>query len=300
MQHAVPITFGLKAARWLGALARRIEALRSVRRNALVLQFGGAAGTLAALGDRGLAVAAQLATDLDLPLPDLPWHAERDRPASVVAALGVTAGVLAKIAGDIVLLSQTEVGEVAEGSAAGKGVSSAMPQKRNPVDATNAIAAARLAIGAVPVVLSAMAQEHERAAGGWQAEWTAIPDAFRHVLRAAACVRSAVSGLEVDANRMLANLGDGLGMLMAESVTTALAPSVGQLQARSLVHELVARCAREGVPFNSVVRSDPRIARALAPHALDRALDPTAYLGSTDALIDRALESWRGVSGGSG
>ena len=298
MQHAVPITFGLKAARWLGALARQIEALRSLRRNALVLQFGGAAGTLAALGGRGTDVARRLATELELPLPDMPWHAERDRPASMVAALGVTSGVLSKLAADIVMLAQTEIAEVAEARAAGKGVSSAMPQKRNPVDATNAIAAARLAIGPVMVVLSAMAQEGERGAGGWQAEWTAIPDAFRHTMRAAASVRSAITGLEVDTDRMRTNVAAGAGMLMAESVTTALAHRLAYPDARRLVEELIARCGREAVPFDSVVRNDARVVAALSGDSLDRALDPGAYLGSTDELIDRALSSWRDLKSG--
>jgi 3-carboxy-cis,cis-muconate cycloisomerase len=298
MQHAVPITFGLKAARWLGAVARQIETLRSLRQDALVLQFGGAAGTLAAFGERGTDVAQRLAAELDLPLPDLPWHAERDRPASIVAALGVTAGILAKIAGDIVLLSETDVAEVAEGAAAGKGVSSAMPQKRNPVDAINAIASARLAIGAVPVVLGAMVQEHERGAGGWQVEWTAIPDAFRHTLRAAACVRRAMSGLDVKIDRMRDNLADGWGVIMAESLTTALTHAVGLTEARNLVQDLVARCTAHGVPFAAAAKADERVARALDADAIDRALDPGSYLGSTQAFIDRALASWRRVNGG--
>ena len=297
MQHGVPITFGLKAARWLGALTRQIETIRSLRPRALVLQFGGAAGTLAALGDQGTDVARRLAAELDLPMPDMPWHTERDRPASVAAALGVTAGVLSKIAGDVVLLAQTEIAEVAERQAVGKGVSSAMPQKRNPVDAVNAIASARLAIGAVPVVLSGMAQEHERAAGGWQAEWTAIPDAFRHTLRAAASVRSAISGLEVDADRMHANLSAGLGMLMAESLTTALARGLGHPRARAIVHDLVARCTTDGIPFRDAAQADARVTQSLKADALERALDPTAYLGATDEFIDRALQSWRTLNG---
>jgi 3-carboxy-cis,cis-muconate cycloisomerase len=263
-----------------------------------VLQFGGAAGTLAALGERGIDVARRLAAELDLGLPDLPWHTERDRPASVVAALGVTAGLLAKIASDIVFLAETDVAEVAERTEAGKGVSSAMPQKRNPVDAIAAIAAARLAIGTVPVVLAAMTQEHERGAGGWQAEWTAIPDAFRHTLRAAAGLRRAVADLQVDSERMRANLTDGQGAIMAESLTTTLAETVGLAEARSMVGTLVARCAADGVPFDMVAKDDDRVTRALTPEALDRALDPMAYLGSANQFIDRALESWRHATGG--
>ncbi len=218
LQQALPIPFGLKAARWLALAARQVEALRRCRDNALALQFGGAAGTLAALGDNGMRVAEQLAVELGLPLPDLPWHAERDRVATVASALGVAAGAMSKIAHDIVLLMQTEVGEVSEAAAPGKGGSSAMPQKRNPVDTMEAQAAARLAVGAVSVILNAMTNEHERAAGGWQAEWVAVPNLFRSVAGAVARVGSAVNGLEVDVERMRANLEQSGGLLMAESV----------------------------------------------------------------------------------
>jgi 3-carboxy-cis,cis-muconate cycloisomerase len=295
LQQAVPITFGLKAARWLGAIARQIAVLRALRRDALVLQFGGAAGTLAALGANGEKVAELVAAELALPLPELPWHAERDRPASVVAALGVTAGVIAKIARDLVLLAQTEVAEAFEGAAPGKGTSSAMPQKRNPVDATNAIAAAHLAMGTVPVMLTAMAQEHERGAGGWQAEWTAIPDAFRHTMRAAVHLRCALSALDVRTDRMRSNLDEASGVLMAESLATALAAHVGRPEAMRLTSGLVERVAREGITLREAATADARVSSLLPAPALKRTLDPAAYLGSTTAFIDRALRSWRDV-----
>jgi 3-carboxy-cis,cis-muconate cycloisomerase len=293
LQQAVPITFGLKAARWLSAVARQIATLRALRRDALVLQFGGAAGTLAALGTNGEAVAQHVAAQLELTLPDLPWHAERDRPAGVVAALGVTAGTIAKIARDLVLLAQTEVAEVAEGAAPGKGTSSAMPQKRNPVDAMNAIAAAQLAIGTVPVVLTAMAQEHERGAGGWQAEWTAIPDAFRHTMRAAAHLRRALSALDVRTDRMRVNLEEAAGALMAESLSTALAAHVGRPEAMRVTSGLVERAVRESLTLREAAARDTHVSALLPPPELDRALDPAAYLGSTSAFIDRALRAWR-------
>ena len=292
LQQAVPITFGLKAARWLGAVGRQIATLRRLRREYLVLQFGGAAGTLAALGKDGLAVAEHLASELDLPLPDVPWHAERDRPASVVAALGVTAGLVAKIAGDFILMAQTEVAEVAEGAALGKGTSSAMPQKRNPVDATHAIAAAQLAIGVVPVMLSAMAQEHERGAGGWQTEWTAIPDAFRHVMRAATHLRAAIGGLDVRSDRMRVNLEEASGALMAESLSTTLAARVGRPEAMRLTSGVVELAFRERITLSEAAGRDRDVSELLTPTELDRAFDPTSYLGSTSALIDRALRRW--------
>jgi 3-carboxy-cis,cis-muconate cycloisomerase len=295
LQQAVPITFGLKAARWLGAVSRQISMLRALRHDALVLQFGGAAGTLAALGKHGQEVAELLAAELALPLPDLPWHAERDRPARVVAALGVTAGIIAKIARDLVLMAQTEVAELAEGAAPGKGTSSAMPQKRNPVDATNAIAAAQLAIGTVPVVLSAMAQEHERGAGGWQTEWTAVPDAFRHTMRAAMHLRCSLDTLDVRADRMRVNLEEASGTLMAESLSTALAAHVGRPEAMRLTANVVEQAFRARMTLREAVSRDTHVSALLQGWELDRALDPAAYLGSTNALIDRALRSWREV-----
>jgi len=185
LQHASPVTFGLKSARWLALVVRQIDALDALRVDALALQLGGAVGTLAPLGAAGLAVVARLAEELGLPAPDLPWHAERDRIARVAAAVGIVAGAMSKIAGDVVLLAQTEVGEVA----AGDGGSSAMPQKRNPVDAMSALASARLAVAMVPTLLDAGGHEHERAAGAWQAEWVAIPQLFGHTASAVASVR---------------------------------------------------------------------------------------------------------------
>jgi 3-carboxy-cis,cis-muconate cycloisomerase len=292
LQQALPITFGLKAARWLALATRQLRALRVQRAGSLVLQLGGAAGTLAALGDAGLRVAELLAEELQLALPELPWHAERDRVATIAATLGVGAGAMAKIAGDIVLLAQTEVAEVSEAAAPGKGGSSAMPQKRNPVDAMEALAAARLAVGVVPVVLSAMAHEHERSVGGWQAEWVAIPNLFRYTAGAVERVHSAVSGLQVDSDRMRANLGLGGGLLMAESLTMALAPQVGRPAAQRLVQAACGRALAAGSTLGQAVRDDAQIRALLSEDAIDRALDPAGYLGSADALIDSALAAY--------
>ena len=297
LQQAVPITFGLKAARWLAAVTRQLRSIQALRGGSLVLQFGGAAGTLAALGTHGDMVARLLGEELGLPVPELPWHAERDRTASIVATLGVTAGIIAKLAGDIVLLAQTEVGEVAEGATGGAGgSSSAMPQKRNPVNAVSATAAAHLAIGIVPVVLSAMHHEHERAAGGWQSEWTAIPDVFKHTVRAASHLGSALASLDVRVDRMRENLAVAAGTLMSESLATALAPRLGRPEAMRLVGELSERALRDGGTLRESAQSDARVASALDAAALDRALDPSAYLGNSEQLIDRALASWHDLT----
>jgi 3-carboxy-cis,cis-muconate cycloisomerase len=293
LQHALPITFGLKAARWLALATRQVQALRTQRNKSLTLQFGGAAGTLAALGEAGMSVAQRLAEELRLPLPDLPWHAERDRMATIASALGVTAGAMAKIASDVALLAQTEVAEVSEVSAPGKGGSSAMPQKRNPVDAMMALASARLATGIVPVILSAMANEHERAAGGWQAEWIAIPDLFRRTSSAVDRVRNLVSELQVDPDRMRQNFELDGGLIMAESLSIALVPHLGRQEAQHVVHAACRRSLTTGSTLSQAALEDPKILAVLSPKAIDRALDPAGYLGSTDVMIGRALAGYR-------
>lgn len=292
LQQALPITFGLKAARWLALAVRQAQALRERRERTLAVQLGGAAGTLASLGDKGLRVVELLAAELGLPVPDLPWHTERDRVAEIAGTLGVVAGAMAKVAGDAAHLAQTEVGEASEGAAPGKGGSSAMPQKHNPVDATSAIASARLAIGEVPVILSAMAQEHERAVGGWQAEWAAIPDLFRCTASAVERVRDVVGGLEVDPARMRANLDLTGGLIMAESLAMALAPHLGRPEAQRIVKTLCDRATRSGVHLHQAAMEEAQVRAILSPEEIDRALDPGAYLGSTDAFIDRALASY--------
>ena len=295
LQHAVPLTFGLKAARWLALVVRQVQALREHRERTLAVQLGGAAGTLASLGDQGLQVIHLLAEELGLPAPDLPWHTERDRVATIAAALGVVAGTMAKMASDVVLLAQTEVGEVSEGAAPGKGGSSAMPQKHNPVGATGAIASSRLAIGMVPVILSAMAQEHERAVGGWQAEWEAIPELFRFTAGAVERVRSAVADLEIDPARMKANLTLTSGLIMAESLTMALALHVGRPEARRLVQALCEQAALSGSSLRQTAQADEQVCALLSSEEIDHALAPSRYLGSTDTFIDRALASYRKV-----
>jgi 3-carboxy-cis,cis-muconate cycloisomerase len=293
LQQAVPITFGLKAARWLALTVRQVYALRERRKRSIAVQLGGAAGTLASLGDNGIKVVDLLADELGLPAPDLPWHSERDRIAEIAGTLGVVAGAMAKIASDVALLAQTEVGEASEGTMPGKGGSSAMPQKHNPVDATFAIASARLAIGEVSVILSAMTQEHERAVGGWQAEWVALPNLFRYTSGAVEHVRGMISDLKVDPARMSANLELTKGLIMAESLTMALAPHVGRPEAQRIVKTLCDRAVRSGVHLRQVVLEEEPVLRMFSLEEIDSALDPGAYLGSTNVFIDHALASYR-------
>jgi 3-carboxy-cis,cis-muconate cycloisomerase len=206
LQQAVPTTFGLKAAGWMTALDEAVARLDAVRHERLAVQLGGAAGTLAALGDTGPDVLAALARELGLAEPVLPWHSDRTRIAELAGALGEACGAAGKPAGDVVLLAQNEVGEVREGGDPGRGGSSAMPHKRNPVAAVSALACARQAPGLVATLLASMIGEHERAAGAWQAEWRPLTDLLRLTGSAAAWTRDCLEHLEVDATRMAANL----------------------------------------------------------------------------------------------
>jgi 3-carboxy-cis,cis-muconate cycloisomerase len=290
LQQALPTTFGLKAAGWLDAVVGARERLASL---SLAVQLGGAAGTLGALGSDGERVAGLMARRLELEEPAVPWHTARLRVADLGAALALTAGVLEKIALDLVLLSQTEVGEVAEPSGGGRGESSTLPHKRNPVGSVAAIACARRVRGAAGVLLAAMAQEHERAAGAWQSEWGPLTEALSLTGGAASALREALEGLEVRPERMRENLDATGGVLMAESVVTALAARIGQRRARELVDAASARSIDSGNHFRDELIADEGVGPELSGEEIDRALDPAAYLGSTDAFVDRALSRYR-------
>jgi 3-carboxy-cis,cis-muconate cycloisomerase len=289
MQQALPLTFGLKAANWLAALDGAREELAEVRRTVLAIQLGGAVGTLAALGDRGLAVATNVAAELGLAEPPLPWHTMRLRPVRLSCALGTALGVMGKIARDVVLLAQTEVAEAAEGAASGRGGSSTMPHKRNPVGAVAVVACAQRAPGLVATILSAMIQEHERAAGTWQAEWEPLLELLRLAGSASSSLAEVLAGLEIDPARMRGNLAATGALLMSESVATALTESIGRPAAQRLVGEAARSPALEGRTFPEALLELPEVSAALGAAGLERALDPARYLGVTDELIARAL-----------
>jgi 3-carboxy-cis,cis-muconate cycloisomerase len=278
LQHAVPVTFGLKAAGWLVALDESAERLRAVRDARLAAQLGGAAGTLAALGDAGPEVLARFAGELGLAEPVTPWHTDRTRVAELAGALGAACGVAAKVAGDLVLLAQTEVGEVREGGAGARGGSSTMPHKRNPVAAVSARAAARQAPGLVATLLAAMEHEHERAAGAWHAEWPALRELLRATGSAAAWLRDALEHLEVDVERMRENLARTGGAVVAERVARALAAELG----RDAADELVREALTEG-------RLERAAREHLAAEEVAQLLDPAGYLGAAAVFVERAL-----------
>ena len=289
LQQAVPVTFGLKAAGWLSAVERERERERELRPRALVIQCGGAAGTLAALGDRGLDVAAALAEELRLGLPDLPWHAQRDRVAEVATTLGLLVGTLGKMARDLALLAQTEVGEAREPDVPGRGGSSTMPQKRNPVAASVALAAAVRVPALVAVMLTAMTQEHERGLGGWQAEWETLPEICALAAGALEQMARTMEGLEVDAARMRANLDLSDGLILAEAAAMALARHMGRARAHALVERASRQATEQGRQLREILAEDAEVRAHLSAEELDRAFDPGNYLGIAVELVDRAL-----------
>ena len=289
LQQSTPITFGLKCAGWLDALRRVRGHLHDALERALVLQFGGASGTLASLGDRGLEVADALGSQLQLRVPSVPWHSHRDRIAAVACALGVAGGMLGKIGRDVALLAQAEIGEVREGND-DTGGSSTMPQKRNPVMAACAVAAATRAPGLVATILAAMPQEHERGLGNWQAEWDAIPDLVNAVAESAAAIASSLEHLIVDPARMAANLDLTQGVIMAEAVAMRLATRLGKPEAHALVAAACRKATNERRHLRDALMEEPSVTAVLSPTEITDALSPERYLGATAAFIKRVLD----------
>jgi 3-carboxy-cis,cis-muconate cycloisomerase len=293
-QQALPITFGLKAAGWLVALDEAAAGLDRVRRERLAAQLGGAAGTLASLGPDGIAVARRYAAELGLCEPVLAWHTNRTRVGELAGALGVAAGVLGKVALDVTLLAQTEVAEVSEAGEEGRGGSSTLPHKRNPIGAVLITAATRRVPGLVATLLGATPQEQERATGAWHAEWEPQVELLRLVGGAAARTRELLEGLEVHPDRMRANLDATGGLLLTERVAGALADALGRVAANDLVQRLAHEAAASGRPLREVLAADPTVREHLEEADLDRLLDPEGYLGSAGQFIDRALAAHRG------
>jgi 3-carboxy-cis,cis-muconate cycloisomerase len=289
MQQALPVSFGLKAAGWLSQLQRARAELAQVRREALAVQFGGAVGTLASLGEQGPAVVRELARELDLAEPELPWHTARDRPVRVCAALGLVGGALGKLAQDVMLMMQTEVAEVAEPSGPGRGGSSTMPHKRNPVASTLTLAAVRRLHALMPLAYGAMLQEHERAAGAWHTEWSTLAEALRLTASAAANVRFLTDGLSVNASRMRANLDLTHGLLMAEAVMMALAPRLGRDVAHARVQTACEVAVAEKTTLQAVLGRDQALTAQIGPEQLQRLFDPAGYLGAAEQFIERVL-----------
>ena len=289
LQQALPVTFGLKCAVWAMPFLAHLDRLKQIRARVQVVEFAGAAGTLASLGDRGIAVMDALAAELGLGAPLAPWHVCRDALTETVGFLGLITGTLAKIATDIVLLAQTEVGEVAEPYVAGRGASSTMPQKRNPIASEYILAASRMVQGLVPVMLGAMAQDHERATGPWQAEALALPQAFVLTHGALLHTRAIAEGLVVDAARMRANLEITHGLIVSEAVMMGLAPVIGRGEAHHVVKHACDIALTETVSLADALERDPVVTARLDRAAIEKLIDPANYLGSTQSFIDRVI-----------
>jgi 3-carboxy-cis,cis-muconate cycloisomerase len=289
LQQALPVTFGLKAAGWLDGLERQRQRLAQLKPRLFALQFGGAAGTLAALGPKGLDVAAALATELRLALPAMPWHGQRDRVAEAGTTFGLIIGSLAKMARDVSLLMQTEIGEAREPAGEGRGGSSTMPHKRNPVATASVLAAATRAPGLVSTMLTAMAPEHERGLGGWQAEWVVLPELAMLAGGAARSMAETMEGLEIDKGRMAENLELTRGLILAEAVQMALGSKIGRDVAHDLIERASRRALAEGQHLRDVLTADPAVTQHLSKAEIGRLLDPKNYLGQAGALVERVL-----------
>ncbi|KPG81103.1 MULTISPECIES: 3-carboxy-cis,cis-muconate cycloisomerase [Pseudomonas] len=289
LQHATPVTLGMKIAGWLGAVTRSRQRLRELKPRLLVLQFGGASGTLAALGEQGLPIAQALAEELQLSLPEQPWHTQRDRIVEFGAVLGLIAGSLGKFGRDISLLMQTEAAEVFEPAAPGKGGSSTMPHKRNPVGAAVLIGAATRVPGLVSTLFSAMPQEHERSLGLWHAEWETLPEICCLVSGSLQQARLLADGLEVDAARMASNLELTQGLVLAEAVSIVLAQRVGRDTAHHLLEQCCKRAVAEQRHLRAVLGDEPQVTAELSGAELDDLLNPAHYLGQAQVWVERAV-----------
>lgn len=289
LQHALPVTFGFKSAVWLSMVRRHRERLRQVRPRVLVAQFSGAAGTLASLGDRGLAVQDALADELGLARPDITWHVARDGIAEVGAILGLVTGSLAKIAVDVMLMMQTEVGEAFEPFVKGRGSSSTMPQKRNPISCEMIVALAKAVRAQSGLLLDAMASDHERATGPWHLEWIAVPEAFLASSGALHQARFMLEGLIVEPAAMRRNLDLTGGLIVAEAVMMALAPLTGRGTAHDLVYSCCRSAIEKGTPLLEQLLAMPEIVAHIDEAGLRRLVDPANYLGSVGPMIDRLV-----------
>jgi 3-carboxy-cis,cis-muconate cycloisomerase len=285
LQPASPTTFGLKAAHWVAALRRGWARVEREYEGAMLVQLGGAAGTLAAMGNQGLDVASALAAELGLAAPTAPWHTDRDRLAALVAALGVYTGTLGKIARDVSLLMQDEVGEAAEPG----GGSSTLPHKRNPAAAAITLAAATRMPSLVSAYLSGMVQEHDRAVGGWQAEWPTVAAVVQAAGAGLAALAAAIEGLTVDADRMRANIERTRGAVFAERVVMLTASRLGRDKAEALVRQALDTARARGQTFKQALADLPDAVAALSPQELQTIDDPNAYLGAAEALRQRLL-----------
>lgn len=289
LQQALPVTFGYKAAIWLNMFDRHQERLVELRKRVLFVEFAGAAGTLASLGDKGLAVQQALAEELGLAVPPSTWHVARDGFAEAVNLLALVTGSLGKIALDIMIMASTEFAEVYEPFVKGRGASSTMPQKRNPISSELMLAAAKAVRQHAGLMVDAMVQDFERATGPWHAEWVALPESFILTAGALHQAKFALSGLIVDTRQMRRNLGISRGLIVAEAVMMGLAPAIGRQQAHDVVYDACRHANESGCTLADALSALPAVTAHFDRAAIERLTDPANYLGLAPAMVDRAL-----------
>jgi 3-carboxy-cis,cis-muconate cycloisomerase len=289
LQQAVPITFGYKMATILAAFERHKQRLAELEARVFVFEFGGAAGTLSSLGKDGLKVQAELAKELGLAQPEIAWHTVRDRIAEVGCFLGLVTGICGKIALDVKLMMQTEVEEVYEPFHEGRGSSSTMPQKRNPISSVYITALTSVVRQHVAALLDAMVEDHERATGPWEIEWIVLPEIFALSAGALAQTRFLLSGLQVDEKKMRANLDITRGLIVSEAVMMGLGPHLGRQYAHDLVYDICRKVIATGRPLLDLLAEDKEIAKHMNRAELAKLVDPANYLGVAGEMVDRVL-----------
>ena len=289
LQQALPVTFGYKTAIYLAMFDRHAERLAQLKPRVLVGQFAGAAGTLASLGDNGFEVQQALCEELGLGVPVSTWHVARDGLAEVMNFFGLVSGSLGKIALDIMMMASTEFGEVYEPFVKGRGASSTMPQKRNPISSELILAAAKGVRQHAGLMLDAMVQDFERATGPWHAEWMAIPESFVLTAGSLHQAKFALGGLIVDENKMAKNLDISRGLIVAEAVMMGLAPDIGRQEAHDVVYDACRVANEKSMTLADALSADPRVSERIDRATIDRLTSPKNYLGLAPEMVDRVL-----------
>ena len=289
LQQAIPVTFGYKMATILAAVERHRERLEQLKPRVLVGEFGGACGTLASIEQHAMETQAGLMAELKLGQPAIAWHTVRDTIAEVGAFLGLVGGTLGKISMDVKLMMQTEVGEVYEPYAHGRGSSSTMPQKRNPISSCYIHAAVSVVRQHSAALMDAMIADHERSTGPWEIEWIVLPEAFCLMAGALKQTRFILEGLEVDAAKMRANIDLTNGLVMSEAVMMGLGRSIGREYAHDLVYDICREALKQKRPLLDLLAEQPEINRHLDRSALAKLADPANYLGQAGVMVDRVL-----------